>query len=287
MIRALVPALLLAGCATAPASVVQNALPLATPGVPAGMQYLYGSGEAAAASAQTWRAIVHHVGGLMTARPLNSVVLAAGATLAAPAFVPCGQKPFAVVFDVDETVLLNLGFEYNDALDPQPYDEARWQDWERTGADKVAASPGAVDALRKLRTMGTTVIFNSNRSVGNVDATAAAIKGAGLGTAKHGDTLFVAGDDATGTKKDGRRAAIAARYCVLAMGGDQLGDFSDLFNAGLAPAPRRSVTLGYEISKLWGAGWFLFPNPVYGSALKGGADDVFPADKRWAPQGKK
>ncbi len=55
--------------------------------------------------------------------------------------------------------------------------------------------------------------------------------------------MFLSGDDAMGSKKDGRRATIAAKYCVLAMGGDQLGDFSDLFNAGLAPCPRRDATL--------------------------------------------
>jgi hypothetical protein len=27
----------------------------------------------------------------------------------------------------------------------------------------------------------------------------------------------------------------------------------------------------------------VLPNPVYGTALKGGLDDVFPADKRWSP----
>jgi hypothetical protein len=46
-----------------------------------------------------------------------------------------------------------------------------------------------------------------------------------------GDTLFLMGDDASGSRKDGAAQAIAAKYCVLAMGGDQLGDFSDLFNS--------------------------------------------------------
>ncbi|MGY4398306.1 5'-nucleotidase (lipoprotein e(P4) family) [Sphingomonas sp. UYAg733] len=254
-----------------------------TPTVPATMQYLYGSGEGAAISAQAWRALVNYVGSEARGDSANSAVLARDATLAAPRWIPCGTKPRAAVFDVDETVLLNLGFEYNDAARPAPYDEARWQAWEKTGATQVAAVPGAVEALNDLRKMGVTVVFNSNRSAGNAAQTAAAITGAGLGSAVHGETLFLAGDDATGSKKDGRRATIAAKYCVVAMGGDQLGDFSDLFNAGLAPAPRRAAVMSGAISAKWGAGWFVLPNPVYGSALKGGFEDVFPLEKRWSP----
>ena len=84
-------------------------------------------------------------------RPADSAILAPGTTLAEPAFVPCGRKPLAAVFDVDETVLLNLGFEYNEAADPKPYDEARWKAWEKTGAGKVSPTPGALEALTALR----------------------------------------------------------------------------------------------------------------------------------------
>ncbi len=257
--------------------------PLPAPSVPPGMQYLFGSGEGSAISVQAWQSLTAYAAGQVRRRPAKSVVLATGTTLAAPDFVPCGRKPFAAVFDVDETVLLNLGFEYDDAARPRPYDEARWQAWETSGADKVSAVPGAVPALTALRRMGVTVIFNTNRSAGHAAESSAAIQGAGLGPAVHGETLFLAGDDAMGPKKDGRRQVIAAKYCVIAMGGDQLGDFSDLFNAGLAPGARRAATLAAPIAAKWGAGWFVLPNPVYGSGLKGGFDDVFPADKRWAP----
>ncbi len=274
--------LALAGCTTAQMPVSTTiAAPAQT--VPPGMQYLYGSGEGAAISAQAWRALVNYVGWQANDKSGESAVLAPDATLAVPRWMSCGTKPRAAVFDVDETVLLNLGFEYNDAVHPAPYDEARWQAWERTGLTQVAAVPGAVEALNDLRKMGVTVVFNTNRSVGNAAQTAAAIIGAGLGPAVHGETLFLAGDDATGNKKDSRRAMIAAKYCVVAMGGDQLGDFSDLFNAGLPPAARRAAVTTGAISAKWGVGWFVLPNPVYGSALKGGVDDIFPQDKRWTP----
>lgn len=249
---------------------------------PAGIQYLYGSGEAAAVSIQAWRELVRYVATKAAARPADSVVLAASATLAAPTFAPCGDKPLAAVFDVDETVLLNLGFEY-DAAGGAAFDEARWTAWEQAGVRKSAAVPGAAAALEALRMMGVTVVFNTNRSSANAVATEQVIAAAGLGTAIHRETLFLKGDDESGSFKDGRRARIAARYCVIAMGGDQLGDFSDLFNRGQTPAARRAAAMTSPISTKWGAGWFILPNPAYGSALRGTRDEIFPAGARWAP----
>ena len=245
------------------------------------MQYLYGSGEAAALSVQAFAVLASHATATAKARPAQSVVLASSASLDQPRFVPCGDKPLAAVFDVDETVLLNVGYEYHDARSGKGYDEAAWDAWERTGAGAVSPVPGAVDALAQLRAAGVTVIFNTNRSSVNAASTERAIRGAGLGDAVHGQTLFLKGDDAMGSGKDGRRATIAGRYCVIAMGGDQLGDFSDLFNAGQPVAVRRAATEAPSIATLWGKGWFVLPNPVYGSGLKGGFDDIFPMDKRW------
>lgn len=269
----------LSACSATPPAAIPA--PPASP--PAGMQYLYGSGEAAALSAQAYRVMVGHVAAKVKARPVGSVVLAQGATLAAPQFAPCGDKPFAAVFDVDETVMLNTGFEYHDARTGRGYDAAAWDAWEKTGEGAVGPVPGADRALAALRAMGVTVVFNTNRSAANADATVRAIRAAGLGDAVHGQTLFLQGDDATGSRKDGRRAMIAARYCVIAMGGDQLGDFSDLFNSGQDVQARRDATMQGAVAQLWGNGWFMLPNPVYGSGLKGGFDDVFPAGKRWTP----
>lgn len=268
---------ILSACAPSPQTVTP---PPTNP--PAGMQYLYGSGEAAALSVQAFAMLASHATAAAKARPAQSVVLASGASLDQPRFVPCGDKPLAAVFDVDETVLLNIGYEYHDARSGKGYDEAAWDAWERTGAGAVSPVPGAVAALAQLRAAGVTVVFNTNRSAANAAATAQAISAAGLGQAVHGQTLFLQGDDAMGSGKDGRRATIASRYCVIALGGDQLGDFSDLFNAGQPVAARRVATTTPAIAALWGRGWFVLPNPVYGSGLKGGFDDVFPMDRRWA-----
>jgi 5'-nucleotidase (lipoprotein e(P4) family) len=254
------------------------------PAVPPAMQWLYGSGEGGATSIQAYHAFRDYVLAAARHRPRRSVVLAGGSGLTAPRFVPCGRRPLAVVLDADETVLQNLGYEYDDARHPgRPFDQQRWNLWERTGANAVLPIPGAVTALAAVRRAGVTVIFNSNRLAAHAETNAAALNGAGLGPARHGTTLWLQGDVAPGSGKDPRRAAISARYCVIAMAGDQLGDFSDLFNIRDLPVPerRRLATTG-AIANLWGNGWFILANPVYGSGLRGTIDDVFPADRRWA-----
>jgi 5'-nucleotidase (lipoprotein e(P4) family) len=256
----------------------------------AGMQFLYGSGEGAAMSLQAYQILWSYLAARAEDRKagleIRGVVLSKDATLEVPKFVPCGKKPLAVVLDIDETALLNLGYEADDAVRDGPYDESRWQRWEATGADKVAAVPGAVETLESARRVGVTVVFNSNRSVANAAQTVAALEGAGLGHAELGKTLWLRGDGPGSSGKDARRWEIAAKYCVVALVGDQLGDFTDLFNPGGVPVPiRRNMASQTMVAAMWGLGWFMLPNPVYGTGLHGSLDEIFPLDKRWTDPG--
>jgi 5'-nucleotidase (lipoprotein e(P4) family) len=280
-------ALLLAGCASTPAEVATAPTPppaeAAKP--PVALQYLYGSPEAAVAVRATNARIADYGVWRIKQRPKDSVVLAAGATMDAPAFEPCGNKPFAAVFDADETLIWNLGPMRYFAEKGTPFDPKIWDQWEKTGAGKAVAMPGTVEMVNALRAAGVTVIANTNRSTANAKGSEDTLRAAGLGEFKHGETLFLMGDDAGGSSKDGRRAAIASRYCVIILGGDQLGDFSQQFNVRDLPAAQRmalATTAG--ATALWDKGWFLFPNPVYGPWEKLGRGDVFPSDKQWEPK---
>jgi len=257
---------------------------------PAGMQFLYGSGEAAALSLQAYQALWNYlkveIGYRRDKTQIRSVVLAPGSTLDNPRFETCGKRPLAVVLDIDETALLNLGYERDEAIRGGSYDAARWTRWEQTGADKVEAVPGAAEALAAARREGFTVIFNSNRSIATAAQTQAALDHAGLGPADLFDTLWLRGEGEP-SGKDARRQKIAQRFCIVAMAGDQLGDFSDLFNAADAPVlARRNSVGGTLLAPLWGAGWFMLPNPVYGTGLKGGVPDIFPPDAHWTDPGQ-
>ena len=278
-------------CAGAPADVATAPAPppAAPPAEPAkppvALQYLYGSPEAAVAVRATNARIADYGVWRIKQRPRDSVVLAAGATMAAPAFEPCGTKPFAAVFDADETLIWNLGPMRYFAEKQTAFDPKVWDQWEKTGAGKAVAMPGSVEMVNRLRAAGITVIANTNRSAANAQGSEDTLRAAGLGEFKHGETLFLMGDDAGGSSKDPRRATIASRYCVIILGGDQLGDFSQQFNARDLPAAQRmALATSVAATALWDKGWFLFPNPVYGPWEKLGSGDIFSTDSNWEPK---
>ncbi len=287
-------ALALAGCATADAAPIASA-PAPEVGdekpAPDTVRWLYASGEAAGASIQTWRQIADYAVLVAQRREApQSVPLGlpdADGGIGTPSCLRAdgSAKPFAAVFDVDETVLLNTGYEYWQAFSGKSFEPDEWKQWADNGAGIAQPVPGAVTGLRRLREAGITVIFNTNRNSDTAAGTAAAIEVAGAGPAVHLENLFLRGDDAMGSRKDGRRARIADSYCVIAMAGDNLGDFADVFNAdGDAIAARRAMVARGAYAQLWGNGWFLVPNPAYGAWQKGTVGEVFPPETRWKPE---
>jgi 5'-nucleotidase (lipoprotein e(P4) family) len=252
---------------------------------PSGQQWLYGSAEGSIASAQVYKAMAQYVRAKALQRAIKTqAVLLEGSTPDAPRFESCGTKPLAAVFDADETLIWNVGAMRYMAEQGKDFDPAIWNAWEKSGAGKALAMPGAIEALKIMRDAGVTIIANTNRTAANARGTEDALRLAGLGEFKHQETLYLMGDDTTGSSKDSRRAAIASKYCVIALGGDQLGDFAQAFNAkGLSVADRRKLATHPAIADLWGNGWFLFSNPVYGPSIRGGYDEIFTPDTKWEP----
>ena len=284
----LMSAVLLAGCATVPEAspALQTAVPITLDSpAPDSMRWLYGSGEAAGVSIQAWRQLADYTVTITRLRRVpQAVVMGLDGEVRQPACVIDGRaKPFAAIFDVDETLILNAGYEAWLA-EGNSYSSATWEEWERTGAPLARPVPGAAEGLTRLREAGVTPVFNTNRQY-SAEGAAAAIAAAGLGEAVHGETLYLRGDDGTNSGgKDARRAMIAEKYCVIALAGDNLGDFADVFNAdGLGVQERRALAASGDYARLWGNGWFLLPNPVYGDSITGSIGEVFPADQRWAP----
>lgn len=285
--------LLLAACATSPEGA---SAPPASAGVakaaqlslddpaPDPMRWTYASGEAAAASIQAWRAMADYAIAVAAKKPAISVPLGLPVSAGGVDTTSClGKKP-AVVLDVDETVILNLGYEY--WLSRGNANSAAVLDaWANGGAPHVAPVPGAVTGIRRLRAAGIAVIYNTNRPSGTAAGTIRSLEAAGVGSAVHGTDLFLSGDDSLGSNKDGRRKTISERWCVVALGGDNLGDFANVLNdPALSPQQRRERSARGEFANLWGNGWFMVPNAAYGAWQKGSIGEVFPKDARWEPR---
>lgn len=269
--------------APAPAPTSPPQLALGDP-APDPMRWTYGSGEAAAASIQTWRDLADYAIAAAARKPATSVPLGLPGAAGGLGTATCTGKKPAVVLDVDETVILNLGYEYwlsrGNSYSPEAFDA-----WAEQSASAVAPVPGAVTGIRRLRQAGIAVIYNTNRPSAAAAGTIRALEAAGVGTAVHGETLFLMGDDALAGNKDGRRKTISDRFCVVALGGDNLGDFAETLNdRKVGIQQRRERTARGKIAQLWGNGWFLVPNAAYGFWQKGTVGEVFPPDVRWEPR---
>jgi len=253
------------------------------------VRWLYGSGEGAAASIGAFRQLIDYAARVGIAPPAQSVIMGLSDAEEGVGTISClntegGRKPLAVIFDADETVLLNRGHEYWRSSTSEPFSSETWAQWERTGTEQIAPVPGAITAIRALRTAGITPIYNTNRSIETATGTVRALAAAGFGETIVGEDLFLRGMDSTGSRKDARRARIAERYCVIALVGDNLGDFADAFNdPALGVQERRRLAGRGEFAQLWGNGWFVLPNPVYGAFDRGTIEEVFPTDARWSP----
>lgn len=212
-----------------------------------------GAGEAAAYSLQAYQALWNHLTAQTERRrrgeALQSVVLMPGTSLDAPRYASCEDKPLAIVFDLDEST--------EKAADP----DAPWRRWKGDGSDAVAATPGAVEGIEAARREGVTVIFTSHRSPQSAPGIAALLDRLGFGKFEAGRTLILSGGEAE-TRDEQARQVIAAGYCVIALVGDSLEDFSTLFAAAGDAGKRQTAATETMVAPLWGAGWFILPNPV-------------------------
>lgn len=213
-----------------------------------------GGGEAAAYSLQAYQALWNHLAAQAERRrrgeALQSVILAPGATLDAPGYTACDGKPLAVVFDLDESV--------DKAADP----DAPWRRWKGDGTDAVTATPGAVEGIEAARREGISVIFTTRRSPDSTPGVIGLLDRLGFGRFEPGRTLILAGGSDAGKGDEQVRQVIAAGYCVIALVGDSLNDFSTLFETAGDATKRQTAATETMVAPLWGAGWFILPNPV-------------------------
>ena len=213
-----------------------------------------GAGEAAAYSLQAYQALWNHLAAQADRRrrgeALQSVVLMPGTTLDAPSYASCEGKPLAAVFDLDESA--------DKAADPA----APWRRWKGDGSDGVTATPGAVEGIEAARREGVAVIFTTRRSPESAPGVTGLLDQLGFGRFEPGRTLILAGGAEAGKGDEQVRQVIAAGYCVVALVGDSLNDFSTLFEAAADPGKRQTAATETMVAPLWGAGWFILPNPV-------------------------
>ena len=166
-----------------------------------------------------------------------------------------GEK-YAVIVDLDETMLDNSSYSAWQIKQRRAFDDKSWSRWVRSG--QALAVPGAVDFANYVAGHGGTVFYVSNRDAADADATAQNMRRLGfpqVGAA----TLRLKTD---GSNKQQRFDQIAAEgYRVVMFIGDNLNDYGEATYHKTADQRRRFAD---DNRAAFGTRFIVLPNPMYG-----------------------
>jgi 5'-nucleotidase (lipoprotein e(P4) family) len=165
------------------------------------------------------------------------------------------SKPIAIITDIDETVLDNSIYAAHQAVQGKDYDAASWMEFTTKGiADTV---PGAYGFLQYAASKGVSVFYITNREQPERAGTLLNLRKFGLPYADEAHLLTKQGTSG----KEARRQSVTASHEIILLLGDNLSDFSFLFDKK-STEDRFAATNG--VSPEFGKKFIVLPNPVYG-----------------------
>lgn len=166
------------------------------------------------------------------------------------------KMPRAVVVDIDETVLDNSPSQADGIKRRAGFNLKDWYAWgERRSAKAI---PGAVDFLNYAISKGVKVFYISNRDEVQKQATIDNLKNVGFRDVSAENVML----RQTESGKEPRRRAISQKYRIVLLAGDNLDDFSNIFEKNTV-AERFAET--DKSRQLFGNKFIVLPNAMYGT----------------------
>ncbi|MEO5890819.1 MAG: 5'-nucleotidase, lipoprotein e(P4) family [Ferruginibacter sp.] len=164
-------------------------------------------------------------------------------------------KPLAIVTDIDETVLDNSPYAVHEASRDSGYSDKTWMEW--TARIECDTIPGALSFLTYAASKGVRIFYITNRL-----------------EAERANTLkdlqrwkFPDADDAhlflkqASSGKEPRRSVVAQNQEIIMLLGDNLSDFSSLFDK--LPFEKRDMAVTNNAAA-FGNKFIVLPNATYG-----------------------
>jgi 5'-nucleotidase (lipoprotein e(P4) family) len=164
-------------------------------------------------------------------------------------------KPRAIITDLDETVLDNSANEVHQDLQGKGFDPVKWNEWtSRAMADTV---PGSFSFFNYAASKGIEIFYISNRNENDRTGTLQNLQRFGFPNADGAHLLLR--QNTSG--KEPRRQQVMAEHDVILLLGDNLSDFSDLFDR---KSTEERLLAVQQLSVQFGNRYIILPNPVYG-----------------------
>ena len=163
----------------------------------------------------------------------------------------------ALIVDIDETILDNSRYEAGLVKLQKNYPEG-WTEW--INRAEATPLPGAVEFLQYASKRGVRVFYVTNREQNEKDGTARNLKA--FGFPEVNDTTLMIRTDPKSDSKELRRQSISAKYHVVLLMGDDLNDFSAVFEKSRTVDSR--IAAAEQNKNQFGTHFIVLPNPMYG-----------------------
>jgi 5'-nucleotidase (lipoprotein e(P4) family) len=166
------------------------------------------------------------------------------------------KKPWAIVTDIDETLLDNSPYDAKRALQNLDYTDETWKEWtDKAIADTV---PGAPAFLKYAASKGITIFYITNRNENERASTIKNLQLYGLPNADNAHLQL----KTTVSSKESRRLEVLKTHQILLLCGDNLPDFDLLYDNHPSEENRDAVT--QKLQNEFGNRFIVLPNPSYG-----------------------
>lgn len=165
------------------------------------------------------------------------------------------RQKLAIITDLDETILDNSYYDARLIVDKTKESYQQWKAW--TAQSAATAVPGAVAFLQYAAQKGVTIFYVSNRDTADVKVTLANLQRLQLPNADEQHCLFMSST----SSKETRRLEVMQDYNVVLLLGDNLNDFSAVFEK--RPVDQRLAATD-SVMQEWGKRFIVLPNPTYG-----------------------
>ena len=184
------------------------------------------------------------------------------------------MKQQVIVVDIDETVLDNSPYEAKCILEGINY-PAFWDEWIMLSNAKPV--PGSLEFLQYAGSKGIIIFYISNRKEKLKEATLANLKVFGFPNADNEHLLMQTDESSKKTRRD----KIAENHFIIMLIGDNLNDFSELFEKKSIP---ERFEMTDSLKNEFGNRFIVLPNAMYGdweSALYNYDYSQSTADRSW------
>jgi 5'-nucleotidase (lipoprotein e(P4) family) len=166
------------------------------------------------------------------------------------------MKPYAIVTDIDETLLDNSPYDAQQALNNLNYDSKTWKEW--TAKSICDTVPGAVSFLKYAASKGIDIFYITNREEVERPATLKNLRLYGLPNA---DNVHLLLKQTTLSSKETRRLGVLKTHKIILLCGDNLPDFDVLYDNNPSEENRKATT--DKLMKEFGDRYIILPNPSY------------------------